>query len=302
MKKICCFLISISLLTGLLAISITACDSEDDKENSLLNMILLAVGSSGSSSSSSLCTRTIKVVNCGVPVSLDAVSRVHYETAKNNFVLIYSGTSHSSQINTGITELSSRETWTAWTFEEGTYGLPGDLGNPDYTTWETRTRTYLNSHPNVNICMWSWCGQVGGADVEAAGRYIALMEDLISDYPDVTFIYMTGHCDGNGTTGSVNIENNKIREHCLANNRWLFDFADFDATNPAGVSYLDRNVSDHGNYDGGNWTEEWFAQHPEDWHSCSCAHSADGHQSLNCNRKAIGFVHMMARIAGWDGL
>lgn len=153
--------------------------------------------------------------------------------------------------------------------------------------------------------MWSWCGQVGGADVSASGHYIDLMEGLIEDYPGVTFVFMTGHCDGNGPNGAVNIENDKIRAHCLANDRWLFDFADFDATAPDGTNYLNRNVNDKGEYDGGCWTIEWAAAHPEDWHACSCAHSPedsnDEGRSLNCNRKAIGFVHLMARIAGWDG-
>ena len=246
--------------------------------------------------------RTIIVVNNGVPISLEAIDQSYYAIAQSNYKMIYSGTTYSSQINVGVAELATREPWCAWSFTEGTYGLPGDLGNPDYTTWESRTRNYLDTNTDVNVCMWSWSGQVGYADVEASGHYLDLMEGLIRDYPNVTFIFMTGHCDGNGPSGSVHIENEKIRAHCLANNRWFFDFADFDATDPAGVNYLDRNVNGRGSYDGGNWTEEWYNAHPGDWHSCSCAHSSDAHQSLNCYRKAIGFVYMMAKIAGWDGI
>ncbi len=255
----------------------------------------------GKNSDSSAESRTIKVVNGGVPISLDAIDKSYYAKARQNFVMIYSGTSHSTQINDGVAELSGRESWTAWTFLEGRYGLEGDLGNPDYTTWESRTRSYLTDNPAVNIVMWSWCGQVGDASVDQSGRYLDLMEGLIRDYPNVTFVFMTGHADGKGLNGAVNIANEKIRKHCQENNRWLFDFADFDATNPAGISYLDKNVNANTDYDDGNWAEEWFNNYPDDYHSCNCEHSEEGYESLNCNRKAIGFVHMMARMAGWDG-
>jgi hypothetical protein len=244
--------------------------------------------------------QTIGVVNGGVPISLEAIDASYYQRARDELDLIYSGTSHSSQINTGIADLATREAWCDWTFRIGTYGLDGDLGAPDLFSWAATTRTYLDDNPTVNVCMWSWCGEVGDADVEADGHYLDLMEQLITDYPAVTFVFMTGHCDGNGPDGAVNRENDKIRAHCQANNRWLFDFADFDATAPDGTNYLDLNVNDRCEYDGGNWATEWIAGHPEDWHQCSCAHST-GEASLNCNRKAIGFVYLMARLAGWNG-
>lgn len=78
--------------------------------------------------------KTIKVVNSDVPISLEAIDQDYYAIAKSQLDLIYSGTSHSSQINTGVAELASREPWCSWTFREGTYGLDGDLGNPDFTT------------------------------------------------------------------------------------------------------------------------------------------------------------------------
>jgi len=120
------------------------------------------------------------------------------------------------------------------------------------------------------------------------------MNQLEIDYPDVTFIYMTGHLDGTGESGNLHIRNNQIRQYCLANNKILFDFADIESYDPDGNYFLDLNADDNCDYDGGNWAQEWCAEHPNSelcW-PCTCAHS----QSLNCNLKGRAFWWMMARI------
>jgi len=125
------------------------------------------------------------------------------------------------------------------------------------------------------------------------------MNQLETDYPGVTFVYMTGHLDGTGVAGNLHVRNNQIRDYCIANNKVLFDFADIESYDPDGNYYLDRGADDNCNYDGGNWAIEWCAAHPGnslcDW--CDCAHS----QPLNCNLKARAFWWMLARLAGWDG-
>ena len=40
------------------------------------------------------------------------------------------------------------------------------------------------------------------------------MSQLESDYPGVKFVYMTGHLDGSGEVGNLNIRNEQIREYC----------------------------------------------------------------------------------------
>ncbi|MDD5088849.1 MAG: hypothetical protein PHI18_08640, partial [bacterium] len=66
--------------------------------------------------------------------------------------------------------------------------------------------------------------------------------------------------------------------------------------------FLDLGADDNCDYSGGNWAQEWCAEHPGDplCEYCSCAHS----QSLNCNRKGRAFWYMLARLEGWpsDGL
>ena len=129
-------------------------------------------------------------------------------------------------------------------------GIPGasDLGNPDYTTWATATRTYLNAHPDVNVIMWSWCGQ---ADTSAANinTYLNLMNQLETDYPDVQFVYMTGHLVGSGESGNLNQRNEQIRAYARANNKILYDFADIESYDPDGlVNYMKLNANDDCDY------------------------------------------------------
>ncbi|MBW1719318.1 MAG: hypothetical protein JRJ43_07105 [Deltaproteobacteria bacterium] len=224
--------------------------------------------------------------------------------AKVMFKISYGHTSHGSQIVTGMNLLKVNTGALYWFDRDGTNGglsfhdrnPSGDLGNPDRTTWATRTQTLLDtSGCDRNMIMWSWCGQVDGTK-EQIDTYLTLMNDLETDYPDVTFVYMTGHLSGTGEGGNVNIRNNQIRDYCTANNKILFDFADIESYDPDGNYFLNQGADDECDYDGGNWADEWCSAHSGECASCSsCAHS----RCLNCQLKGKAFWWMMARIAGW---
>jgi hypothetical protein len=165
------------------------------------------------------------------------------------------------------------------------------------------TRTYLDRNPDINVIIWSWCGQVDGSASEI-DRYLRLMNDLEGDYPGVKFVYMTGHTDGSGLSGNVHARNTQIREYCQNNNKILFDFEDIESYDPDGTYYGDKLVNDNCDYDsdgdGGqdrNWAIEWQDAHPGEWYECESAHS----QPLNANRKAYAAWWLWARLAGWDG-
>jgi len=225
--------------------------------------------------------------------------------AKTDFRLAYGHTSHGSQIVSGMSLLNNSP-GSIHTYNKGEGSLylndgsllPGDLGNPDRTTWASRTRTMLNNNTqNINMVMWSWCGQVDGSqgDIE---QYLDLMNQLGTDFPNIKFIYMTGHLNGTGVNGNVNQRNEQIRTFCRDNNKILFDFADIESYDPDGKYFLDKGADDGCNYDDGNWADEWCQANPGKCGNCSCAHS----KCLNCQQKGKAFWWMMARIAGWPGI
>ncbi|MBP7507294.1 MAG: hypothetical protein KA807_05710 [Prolixibacteraceae bacterium] len=240
--------------------------------------------------------------------------------AKQKLVIAYGHTSHGSQIVSGMSGLDGfmvKNGYDAGTFDFNSDGSGGalkfydspfsgaeDLGNPDRTSWADATRNYLNNHSEVNVIMWSWCGQAGWASREEIQTYLDLMNKLEEDYPDVVFVYMTGHLDGSGIEGDLNRNNNIIRKFCTDNKKVLFDFADIESYDPDGkVNYMELNCTDNCDYtdlsgNSKNWATDWQDSHVEnkDWYYCDAAHS----QPLNGNRKAMAAWWMFASIAGWE--
>ncbi|MBN2627011.1 MAG: hypothetical protein JXA95_10130 [Spirochaetales bacterium] len=239
----------------------------------------------------------------------------------------YGHTSHGSQITDGMSGLvafaNNNGNWSqygtdlfAWShdgsaglhlfdgYTSGTSYLEDDCG---VSGWDEETREYLDSHPSCNVIMWSWCGQVN--EVNLTTHYLEPMAALETEYPDVTFIYMTGHLEGgpdDPALNSVLASNNVIRDYCEANGKWLYDFADIEKYNLDGEYFGDKLAtdgcaydSDGDNYRDGNWAQEWQNSHTEntDWYSCGAAHSLP----VNANQKAYAAWWLFARLAGWEG-
>ncbi len=249
--------------------------------------------------------------------------------------IAYNHTSHGSQLISGMSALESFPDYGGtyqWS-DDGSagldlddYGIPScaapDLSQGDYidangvTPWVTCTRDFLDlpANAHINVIMWSWCS-INGHDAQ---RYVDNMEILVAEYPDVHFVFMTGHAEGQGedmTPDSVHFNNQLIRQHTQTHGRILFDFADIEAYDPDETYFWDLDMYDNLDYNVGNWAVEWIDANPGsqldqlttgdgvDGYAglSSCAHSASPTDAtLNCILKARAAWWMFAELAGWQ--
>ncbi len=255
-------------------------------------------------------------------VDINRIPQAAIDLAREQLHIAYGHTSHGSQVTDGMSglvafannggrglELASNSF--AWNnggnngaLDLHDYAMSGDVGY--WPQWRDATVAYLDNPVNadVNVILWSWCGQVTSKYTNGRlySEYLAPMDTLEKAYSGVTFVYMTGHVDHDQDAANK-AANQAIRDYCAANHKVLYDFADIECWDPDGNFYA--YPADSCNYytaEGvklGNWALEWQASHIEggDWYRCGAAHS----QPLNANQKAYAAWWLLARLAGWGG-
>jgi len=249
--------------------------------------------------------------------------------AKDNLHIAYGHTSHGSQLISGMNGLDTFLTNSPkfdissglFVWNDGPkdgyldiddYAMSGDVGY--YPKWVNNTRSYLGdpdpstgrgtSHSDVNVIIWSWCGQVDSkyASGTLDSHYLTPMSQLEEEYPGIVFVYMTGHVD-HWDDSNNKAANQMIRDFVIENNKVLYDFADIESYDPDGNYYeYPHDNCDYYSSDGvrlGNWCTEWQNSHEEniDWWASGAAHS----NHINGNLKGYAAWCLWARLGGWDG-
>ena len=222
--------------------------------------------------------------------------------------LHYAHTSHGGQLLTGLVNIEAGDSKYSFVYEnnnlpaeEGAFCIFNGQQSETYITpelyWATsegmnRTRAVLNANPDINISMWSWCTQPDYYTQEQVRGYLDSMSVLETEYPGVTFVYMTGNAQSTGGSGyNRYLRNEEIRQHCLVNNRVLYDFADLDSWwyNPQ-AELWEQNTYDYGGTDVPVEHEQFNGDET-------------GHTTVeSCIQKGRAVWWMTALIAGWDGL
>jgi hypothetical protein len=211
-----------------------------------------------------------------------AISAQTCADLRENLRIYYGHTSHGSQIVTGLAMLAAENPQ----YEPPPFTEIGDdLGHNGDLSWAQITRDFLDENrADYDVVMWSWCGGVSDNTVEGIEAYLSEMTALEAEYPELVFVYMTGHLDGTGEDGNLRARNEQIRAYCRAHEKILFDFADIESYDPDGIYYPDAS-------DQCEWCETWCAEH--DCPDCGgCAHS----HCFNCYQKGKVFWRLLAEL------
>ncbi len=265
---------------------------------------------------------TVLVSNIGGGLIIDhecvdwtKISTIYLELAKElNFH--YAHTSHGSQITSGLYDLQELNSifnvsieQSNLAEEDNTLCIFDGQETEDYITpdlyWEASqgiayTQDVIDNNPTLNLSMWCWCTQVDYYSSEQIQEYLEVMNEFEQNYSSngVRFIYMTGNCDSGSQDPDGGyqrfLNNQRIREYCLLNDKILFDFGDIECW----LYDNEGRFYDYSNYqyDTGSETvliPKRHAQYSQD----EVAHTTQ----KNCENKAKAFWWMLAIIAGWDG-
>ncbi len=259
---------------------------------------------------------------------LRSIPDKYINAARNELHIAYQHTSHGTHVSYGMFGLpgykAGDEISYAITNNDpqsdkldfrdnamSSYAEPGvdasDLSRNE-TAFIQATRNYLDDPENseINVVMWSWCN-IAGHDVEA--NYIPGMQSLITEYPSVSFIFMTGHANKNDNVGNEKPKDQSelILSYCNENNYYCLDYFGID-THDVDGNYWEDAGDDGNSSAGGDFYANWQESHsvgagyyenrssPEG----TVTYGAHNTQHISANRKAYALWYILARLAGWE--
>ncbi|WP_437276454.1 hypothetical protein WME90_35140 [Sorangium sp. So ce375] len=237
--------------------------------------------------------------------SLDGIPASCVDALKSgDFVFHYAHRSHGFQLIVGAESIEAKtpaygfakeycdvpqqtDVFLMWDGMIDTDLVPGE----EY--WATEAgindvRTILGEHPEIRYSMWAWSTEISEQTEESVQLYLDVLDALGQEFPDVTFIYMTGPGDEEYNGVNRAERNQQIRDFCRDHGKILYDFEDLDvhAEGERHTTTVDgvEIPMQHPRYDvdtSGNTEYEH-------------THTTQG----SCEIKAMAFWRMMAELEG----
>ncbi len=234
--------------------------------------------------------------------SLEAIPLDAVQTAQNVCKWHYARLSHGRQLMEGFGIIEAADPFYAaiWPSAGGSLPLEQDMlciytdpvGPESYWLGSgiNVTRSILNGTPALNISAMAWCTQLNTASESYVQSYLAAMQTLESEFPNVTFVYFTGTAEYNDAYGyNRALRNEQIRNFCVANNKVLYDFEDLDSW------WLDPGTQ--------QWDQATYLYNgrvvPVE-HPMLAGNDAEHTSYESCEQKGRAAWWMMAVLSGWS--
>ncbi|EYF02700.1 hypothetical protein [Chondromyces apiculatus] len=178
---------------------------------------------------------------------LDQISESCINQLKaSEFVVHYVHRSHGAQLTAGANSLEASNP--LYGFEAEGIGLPSETnvlkmwdGMRTYDDsqegdgyWATEqglegVRAILSANPTIRYSMWAWSYEISAQTEQTVDQYLTAMSMLEDEFPDVTFIYMTGTAEEEYEGVNRAARNEQIRAYAKQYGKILYDFEDLDA-------------------------------------------------------------------------